>query len=490
MTFTTLEFAYFFAAVFLLYYILPGKCQWVILLLASGYFYFQVGIPGFLMLCAIAVITWGAGLIVEKAVNKAKKNADGKGSNVARNVAFWSSMLLFIILLVIMRLPFASFIMPLGLSFYTLQCIGYITEVYRESTAAEKNFFKLALYVSYFPHVLQGPFEDYKELKPQLDAVHVFDADKAYRGAARFLFGLMKKLVLADRIGYIVDSVFESPDGYYGLTVVIVMVLYTIQLYADFSGYMDMASGVSLLLGIEIRENFNVPYGSKSMAEFWRRWHMSLGLWFKAYIFYPCLRTKLCMNIQKHFKTKKKKYLMKTVPTAIALTVNWTLIGLWHGFDANYLAYDWFCGLIIIVSEFLRPVYAKVNDSAPKVFGSRVMDALRTVRTFLLVAFSFMFFRPETLGDSFLMMKDIFVRADVKAAAMFVYDHSYDMFLITLPLIILLVADILKYWEVDIFQKIHRWNPVCRWAVYILAILLVYICKGDRSAAGFAYYIF
>ena len=477
MTFTTLTFAYFFIAVFLLYYIVPKKWQWIVTLLASMVFYFEAGIPGFIMMLLSVMVSWASALFIEKAKNKA-------------SLIFAVSVLIFIVVLVLMRTPFGSLVMPLGLSFYTLQCIGYVTEVYRESTEAQKNPLRVLLYVSFFPHILQGPFEDYNELKSRLEEGHDFNYDNVCNGAGRFALGLLKKLVLADRIGYIVDPVFEDASGYYGFTIIFVMALYTVQLYADFSGYMDMAVGMSKMLGIEIRENFNVPYASKSMAEFWRRWHMSLGLWFKVYVFYPMLRTKFCSGVSSYFKKKKNKYLMKTLPTAIALTVNWTLIGLWHGFDANYLCYDWFCGAVIIFSEFLRPVYASVNDKAPKVFKSKFMDALRVVRTFIIVMFSFMMFRPTELSTSFLMMKEIFIKADIGGCANFIYNNIYDLFLIVVPFVILLVVDIFKYREKDILTMIHSLNPVFRWCIYIAVALLIYVCKGDRSAAGFAYYIF
>ena len=477
MTFTTLTFAYFFVAVFLLYYIVPKKWQWIVTLLASLVFYFEAGIPGFIMMLLSVMVSWASALFIEKAKNKA-------------SLIFAVSVLIFIVVLVLMRTPFGSLVMPLGLSFYTLQCIGYVTEVYRKSTEAQKNPLKVLLYVSFFPHILQGPFEDYNELKSRLEEGHDFNYDNVCNGAGRFALGLLKKLVLADRIGYIVDPVFEDASGYHGFTIIFVMALYTVQLYADFSGYMDMAVGMSKMLGIEIRENFNVPYASKSMAEFWRRWHMSLGLWFKVYVFYPMLRTKLCSGVSAHFKKKKNKYLMKTLPTAIALTVNWTLIGLWHGFDANYLCYDWFCGAVIIFSEFLRPVYASVNDKAPKIFKTKFMDALRVVRTFIIVMFSFMMFRPTELSTSFLMMKEIFIKADIGGCANFIYNNIYDLFLIAVPFVILLVVDIFKYREKDILTMIRSLNPVFRWCIYIAVALLIYVCKGDRSAAGFAYYIF
>ncbi|MBR4207136.1 MAG: MBOAT family protein [Lachnospiraceae bacterium] len=476
MTFTTLEFAYFFAAVFIVYHLLPQKYKWMLLVPASAYFYASCGLPAFFMLCAMSLLAWGAAVLIEKSGKK--------------SVLILSYVLLTLFLMGLMRLPALSFIMPLGFSFYALQCMSYVTEVYRESIKPLKNPLKVYIYTAYFPHVLQGPFEDTEEFLGELFAGKSFSYENAREGAGRFVLGLLKKLVLADRIGYIVDPVFSDVSGYHGFTVVFVMLLYSVQLYADFSGYMDMAVGASKMLNIGIRENFNVPFASKSMAEFWRRWHMSLGLWFKSYVFYPALRSKPLSAIRTHFKKKKNRYLMNTLPTCLALTLNWTLIGLWHGFDMNYLCYDWFCGAVIIISEFLKPLYDKCNDKTGRFSKSKAADALRICRTFLLTAFSFMLFRPATISDSFTMIGNIFSAADIHALSMFMYNNIYDIFLIALPALIILINDICLYRGEDLIKKSMSFPLPLRWAAYLFVALIIYIAKGDRSAAGFAYYIF
>ena len=476
MTFTTREFLVFMSVVFCVYYIVPKRFQWIVLLFANTYFYYCSGWVGMLFFAGVIALSYGAGLWIEKTGKK--------------GIAIGASVGMAVLLLAVMRLPFASRIMPLGLSFYTLQCIGYCIEVYRKSTRAERNPAKYALYISYFPHVLQGPFEDFGELYPQLFKEHTFDYERTVYGFYRFAWGLMKKMVLADRIGYILEPVYGDVTGYHGMTVWFAMLLYSVQLYADFSGYMDMAVGCSEMLGIGIRENFNVPYGSKSMTEFWRRWHMSLGLWFKNYVFYPVLRTKICMSIQKKMKAEKKKYLMKVIPTTIALTVNWTLIGLWHGFDLNYLCYDWFCGLLIILAEIMKPVYTGVNKKFSKVFESKWMDGLRVIRTYLVVSFSFLFFRPDTISDSAVLIRNLFTKPDFVRFAEFIYWDLYDIFLILIPMLLLAVVDGMKYCGKDVFKKVHSLPAPVRWAIYVAGILLIYITKGDRSGTGFAYYVF
>ncbi len=476
MLFTTVTFAYFMAILFLIYYIVPAKFRWMVLLAGNGYFYYQTGYKSFLFMIGTIILSYTFGILIEKT---------GKKSYI-----MWLAVLFVVSILVVMRTSLGKTIAPVGLSFYSMITLGYCIDVHRGSVKAQRNIFKYALFVSFFPHVIQGPFSDYNELSSQLFAEHKFDYNLCVRGMYRICFGLMKKLIIADRITYIIDDVYVTGDGYFGLTLLFVLCLYSIQLYCDFSGYVDISAGCSNLLGIKLQENFNVPYMAKSMAEFWRRWHMSLGLWFKNYVFFPVQRTKLCNSIRKYMKKKKNKYGMNVLPSVIGLVLVWTLIGLWHGFNWNYLLYDWTCGLIIIFSELIKPVYDKVNGLAPKVFKSKFMDFLRIVRTFLLVTLTFLWFRPTSVSVSVNIFKNMFLGVGLKTCLEFMYWHSYDLFLISFPLIILFIVDAMKYRNIDVCQKLHKLNPVLRYGIYVAGLVLIYVCKGDRSAVAFAYSIF
>ena len=481
MTLTTKDFAVFVAVITAAYYIIPAilpakmrGCQWWIIPAANIYFLFKAGLSGLLFVLGTSLYTYLAGLAVKR---------------FKYSIVPVFSVLFYVALMVVMRLPVTNAIAAIGLSFYSLMCIGYVIDVLRGSVEAETNPVKLFAFVSYFPHIIQGPFDDYEKMKERMFSYHEFDHERSVLAMYRIALGVMKKLVLADRISNIINVVYADPAGYKGLTVLYAAILYAVLLYADFSGYMDIAAGVSKLLDIEITENFNIPYLSKSMAEFWRRWHMSLGLWFKNYVFYPVLRTPLCNGLRKHFKKKKNKYGMNVVPSVIGLLAVWTLIGIWHGFDWNYLCYDWFCGAVIIVSELLGPVYNAVNKKLPFMQG-RFMDILRTIRTFLLVTFSFMIFRPDTLGDSFTLMRNLFSGIGFKAFAEFVYWDMFDVFLITPALIIVIVTDVMKYRGRDIFCVLRRRNFVLRYAAYVLLLVYVYVAGYEGASMGFAYSVF
>ena len=477
MTFTTIQFAIFMAVLFISYYVIPKKFQWMVLLSGNMVFYCFAGIKSLVFLLCVMLFTYLFGILVAK-------------SEKRKGLLLFFCVSVIICIMCIMRMGFSSYIKPLGLSYYALMCLSYVVNVYWGMSKAEYNPLKLMLYISYFPHVIQGPFDDVNELKDSFFKEHNFDYDYSCRCIIRIGYGLMKKLVLADRIGNIVANVFNSPSDYYGLTVVMCVVLYAFELYADFSGYMDIAVGCSGLFGIKIKENFNVPFLAKSMEEFWRRWHMSLGIWFKNYVFYGVQRWKICGLIRSAMKKRKNKYLMKTLPTVIGLTVVWTLIGLWHGFDPNYLLYDWTCGVIIILSEILVPVYAAINNKNKRISGSGLMNALRVIRTFILVALTFVIFRASTVSDAFLIIRNMFTSSGISKACEYIYWNVYDFFLITPAFIVLIVVDILKYRNVDITEKIKKINPVCRYCIYIIGLLYIYIARHNGETVGFAYSIF
>ena len=478
MTFASMNFAIFMVILFFVYYIVPKKASWMVLLLGNVVFYYFSGIKGLIFLLSVIILTYAIGLFISKTKNK--------GPLIITIFA----VIIFVFLMSVMRVGLSSLIMPVGLSYYSLMCLGYIIDVYRKVIEPEKNILKLMTFISYFPHIIQGPFDDFSKLSEDMFKPHYFDYDKAANGIIRVAYGLMKKLVLADRIGNIVNLMYENPSDYTGFTVIMCVILYSFQLYADFSGYMDIAVGVSNMLGIDIKENFNVPFLAKSMAEFWRRWHMSLGEWFKNYVFYPVLRTDLCMGIRKKMKQKKNKYLMNVLPTVIGLFCVWTLIGLWHGFDWNYLIYDWSCGLIIIFSELMKPVYDKINKSNTKIFSSKVFDIFRVIRTFILVTVTFIIFRADTLNSSFTIIKNIFGPFNFYKGAEYVYWNAYDFFLIMPAFIILIVYDIMKYKGKDPIAMIRKINPIFRYLIYVIFILYVYVARHSGETVGFAYSIF
>lgn len=337
MIFTTLKFLVFFVAVFLVYYIVPKKLQWLVLLAASIYFYLCASVKYAIFVISASLITYLGALIIDKIAQKQeiylKKNKESLSKEDKKKyktkqekkqkVVITLTILGTLSMLLVMKYtgfvlenisaianrfhfdftsPAWNFILPLGISFYTFMSIGYAIDVYRGEYPAEKNFLKYFLFVSYFPHILQGPMDKYNDLKEDLFTGKKFDYTEAVQGIYRIVIGVLKKMLVADKLAPIVGTVTTNLDQYFGVNIFLAIVFYAIQLYADFSGYMDIAIGCSKMLGIRIAENFDAPYFSKSIAEYWRRWHISLGAWFRDYVYYPILRGNLARKNSKTFE--------------------------------------------------------------------------------------------------------------------------------------------------------------------------------------------
>ena len=322
MLFTSYEFIAFLILLFILYYAIPARHQWKLLLLASYVFYFVSGWKNGLFILLTTVSTYFLAKGIDKLHReqaaylkehkKEMSKEERKGYKAKIKSRQWRLLLMglflnFGILAVLKytnfaianvngllsfwgtekRLPFLNLLLPLGISFYTFITMGYLIDVYRGKYPAETCLGRLALFVSFFPQLIQGPINRYDEMKETLYTEHLFDAREIAFGLERVLWGFFKKLVIADRILTGVTTIIKAPEVYDGIYVFVGMMFYALQLYADFTGGIDITVGVAQVLGIRVRENFIRPYFSKNIAEYWRRWHISLGAWFTEYIFYP-----------------------------------------------------------------------------------------------------------------------------------------------------------------------------------------------------------
>ena len=392
MVFTTPEFIVFFAAVFVAYWALPSRGRWGLLLAASWLFYAWASPYYLIFLGVTTVVTYLA------AVGMDTKRISRKWGGVGAAVATIGMLVVFKYLEFLFAnvnwlmgavgvhaaLPAVKLLLPIGLSFYVFQSLGYCIDVQREIVSAERNFFKHALFVSYFPQILQGPIGDYGRLAPQLFEKKTFDYEQAVYGIQRVAWGFFKKVMVANIIADRINPVWSAVGDYPGLICwSAILVLYAIQLYADFSGYMDIACGCSQMLGVRLDENFQCPYFAKSIADFWRRWHITLGAWFKNYVFYPLLRGGLLTKLRKRLKGRRK--LANTVPTVLALFVVWFLIGLWHGADWSYVAYGLFHGAFIILAVVLAPVTDRFHARCPALVNSKGYAVFQMARTFAIV---------------------------------------------------------------------------------------------------------
>ena len=510
MPFTTLAFIGFFAALFFAYYAVPKRCQWWLLLVGSMFFYGYASPLYLLLLWATILVTYLGTFAVanvyarrdefldrnRQTLSREEKRRCKAGADRAARV--WLAAVIVILLLTLGVFKYAQFaidnflsllglvgvavksdvtvnvILPVGLSFYLFQSIGYCIDVYREEVPAERNLLKHALFVSFFPQLLQGPIGNYGRLAPQLMSGHAFSYEQAKFGLQRVVWGFFKKLmianVIADRINPCWNAIGDYPGAFCWLAI---LFLYAIQLYADFSGYMDIACGCSQMLGIKLDENFETPYFAKGIAEFWRRWHITLGVWFKEYVFYPILRSDWNGRLRKRFV--ESKYLANTVPTLAALLIVWSLIGLWHGADWSYLVYGLYHGGFIMASMSLAPVYERIHALSPRFFSSKAYALFQMARTFLIVVIGYALFKPADLGKTGCIVKACCVGDFRESIVAVMHIFGRKSTAMIAAVIVLVVIDWLHFFVsgASLRERIGRLPGVVRWGIYLAGVLFV-----------------
>lgn len=370
-------------------------------------------------------------------------------------------------------------IVPLGISFYTFTSTGYMIDVYREVCEAEKNPLKYALYVSFFPSILQGPITKYTQLSPQLYEGHAFDYSTVKSGLLRVLWGFFKKMVIADRIAVAVNTVFDNSRNYGGLFIAAAAVMYAVQLYADFSGYMDIAIGASETLGIKLTENFDTPYFSKNIAEFWRRWHISLGAWFRDYMYYPIVRAAGIQKLGKKIGKCLPKSFAKNIPTIIGLAITWTLIGFWHGSAWKYILYGVYYGAIIIFSTVMEPVYKKVISIFKIKTDCFSYSLFQILRTFAIVCFGYILFRASGAIAAFTMIENMFSAFNpwilVDGSLLTLGLSAADINVLIISVFVLFFVDLANSRGIVVRQKLGEQNIIFRWLAYFIGLFAVII---------------
>ncbi len=445
MSFISLKFAAFVILCLLVYYAVPKKWQWVVLLAASWYFYLLTGINRIFSILFTTASTYFFALLLEKGnlIQKAylKDNKDrlSKDEKKEYKAAMKKKQkwLLFICLFLnfsilvwfkyanlaiaylnLFRLnrfgntdfiPFFNLILPLGISFYTFQSMGYLIDIYYGKYGAEHNFFRFALYVSYFPQIIQGPISRFGELSKELYRPVDFDLERIKSGFYRVMWGLFKKLVIADRVAGYVDASIAMRQTYKGPYLILTIFLYSMQIYGDFSGGIDVALGVSEMFGIRIAENFERPFFSKSISEYWRRWHITLGTWFKDYIFYPLSVAKWMLKLSKQVKTHISEGLGKRIPLYLPMVIVWAATGMWHGSEMKYVVWGLLNCFFIILGTELEPFSVKLMERLKLSEDMPAVKLYRVFKTFWLMAFLRVFDISSGVRAGFETIRDCFI---------------------------------------------------------------------------------
>lgn len=410
MSFTSYEFIAFLIAIFLLYYLIPKKFQWILLLLGSCLFYAYAGISFLAYILITAISTWGAGVLIGRIKDKRAAEYQVKKDSLDREAKkafkeqtkkktrwiFLACLLLNLGILAVIKYTdfvieninsifgssnaFMHFAVPLGISYYTFKSMGYLIDVNRGKYEPQKDPAKFLLFVSFFPQVIQGPISRYDYLSKSLFSEHAFDAVEVKKGFVRVLWGFAKKLIIADRLVPIVKTLSSGYADYRGAFVLLLILLYAIQLYADFTGGIDIAIGIGEMLGIKSEENFITPYFSKNINEYWTRWHITMGSWFKDYIFYPISVSKWMMKLSKNAREKLGRGVGKRIPVYLANIIVWFATGLWHGAAWNFIVWGMLNCVVTVASYEMEPLYERFHKrfSWSNTIGYDIWQMLRT----------------------------------------------------------------------------------------------------------------
>ena len=452
-------FLVFVAAVLLLYYVLPKSFRLWVVIAASLAFAGFLGFYTLLFVLVSAVLCYVGGLLSGPSKSNAARNA-ATIITVVINIALLCCIKYYNVLgLAAGRLnllfgatensnTFFLYAVPVGMSFYVLQTTGYILDCRWEKIAPEKNFFKVLLFSTYFPQLMSGPMNTYANLSAEFEKAKEvkFSFERISDGALRVAWGFFKKLVIADRAAMTVNQIFGDHVNFTGWYVPIGVLFFAIQLYCDFSGCMEVVIGVSHMLGIELPENFNCPFFSKTVKEYWRRWHITLGGWLRDYLMYPLLKSEPLIKTGDWAKAKFGKKNGKKVPTYIALLILWFAVGYWHGGLWNYVIGSGILHFIyIVLGMIFEPLSKKIR---PKIGADKLYFRIfQSVRTFILMLTGFVFFRSATVMDAVDMYAAIFRRgaalnwANFSSSGM---DLS-NLIVLVIAVLILAAVDAYKY---------------------------------------------
>ena len=515
MSYQTAGFILFSLAVLIPYYICGaknGRLQKYILLIGSIVFYCIAGIKYLPFLIATLVATFAGALLIDRvyketdeklkgckelAEKKAVRAKKKKKSKLILNL----SMLIPIALLVICKytgfmiknvngvlsvlgtgkhLDAVKIILPIGISFYTFMALSYILDIYWKRYPAEKNFINYATYLTYFPHVVQGPIDRFDKFNNQIKDGIKFDPDFIRSGIMLVVWGFFKKLVIADRLALFVDKIFDSYSDYHGLIIVLATMAYSIQIYADFSGCIDIVSGVSECFGIKLAENFNHPYFSRNMMEFWRRWHISLQEWFKDYIYFPVSMSSFVKNVKKNAKKRDKKKQGELFATCFPIFVVWVVTGIWHGSSWKFVAWGMFHAFLLISSRIFEETNAKITEKLKIKTESWGFAFFQMARTFMFCCIGRIFFRAPRLSASLGIFKHIVDKGlGLKYLGMeklMTYGLDvHNFYLAIIAIIVLLVGDILQE-KMNVREKLIQENGfLLRWALLLIGVFAVII---------------
>ena len=493
MTFNSINFLIFFPIVVLIYYIFPRKLRYIWLLISSYYFYLNWDIKFALFLLPVTFMTYGTGVLLEWANAKGfsshgllkkllilfgvcftmgtlgvLKYTDFFILNLNKIVSAWGMQI---------KTPRWNLVLPIGISFYSFQALGYLIDIYRKKEHAEKNILRVALFLSFFPVIMSGPIERAGNLLKQLQGEVRLKVENIRYGLLSLAWGIFLKVVIADNLAGVVNNVIKNWQEQQGCEIAFATILFGIQIYCDFNGYSQMASGTARVLGIDIIKNFSAPYLAENIKDFWRRWHISLTSWFTDYLYIP-------------LGGNRKGTVRKYINTLVVFGIS----GLWHGASLNFVVWGMLNGFYLIVYDGYRRIKRKSGNNIPGTSGNRIGKSLLTFGAF---DFTLLFFMMPDMGNALGALRHMMSHFH---GSRFFSEGFWEGFFSTRQLMILMIA-LLVVWVVDCleyegkdFRKVlfEQRKPI-RWAVYLFLVFMVIIWGtygGEYEQTGFIYFDF
>ena len=478
MLFNSLPFAIFLPIVFTVYWGLPHKYRWVFLLISSYYFYMSWNAKYVFLILLTTVVSYVMAIALERENDSSKKKAILIISIVlCLGVLFFFKYYSFVGNSFVNLLGLFSIhldpvtlnlILPVGISFYTFQTLGYVIDVYNDKVPAEHHFGYFATFVSFFPQLVAGPIERTNNLLPQIKSRHYFDYEQATYGLKLMAWGYYKKILIADVLAIYVRHVYDAPQQYAGFSLVLATVLFAVQIYCDFSGYSDIAKGTAKLLGINLTTNFRSPYFSNSFKEFWGRWHISLSTWFRDYIYIP-------LGGNRVSKLKNARNLLITFLAS----------GLWHGANWTFVIWGGIHGVLQIVEDAIVPGINKKNPGH---------SALRRLVVLTLVTVTWIFFVSNSVADAFYVISHMGegIASPVSYVIRGFEEIGIDrdsLILICGSIFLLAIYDYVSLSH-DVIECIGKCNVLVRWSIYVLFVLVLVFFSQKGIAAEFVYFQF
>lgn len=483
MLFNSMAFAIFLPVVFVLYWVLPHRFRWVLLLISSYYFYMSWDAGYIVLILFTTFVSYKAALMLESAETQKKKRiCTVSALIVSLGVLFFFKYYNFFATSLTGALQkFAiefhpktlEVVVPVGISFYTFQTLGYVIDVYRGEVQAEHHFGKYAAFISFFPQLVAGPIERSRNLLPQIQGFHKFNYDQASYGVLLIVWGFFKKLVVADNLAIHVDAVYGNINNYTGLPLAAAALFFSLQIYCDFSGYSDIAVGTAKLFGIDLMTNFRSPYYSASVKEFWSRWHISLSTWFRDYVYIP-----LGGN-----RVGRLRHAFNTLLTFLAS-------GLWHGAAWTYVYWGGVHGAAQIIENSLFPNGRRVRKDVKHT----PLWWLRVLAVFLAASAAWVLFRSEDMGTAVYIYQNMFKgieQFDVywESGVLQLGFGSVEPYLLGAVILILAVYDYLSL-KRDVILCVKKLPALPRWFLYVAVLLIVVILSPTDSSKEFIYFQF